>query len=183
MDNNDGADELEIVSENDEGEEAVRKLRERMKKCQIERDEYLAGWQRARADFINMKKDEERGREEFLKFSEKNMLQELIEVADSFDMAFAHNAVLPEGGKNWMEGIKGIRIQMAKLLEGHGVELLEADVGQKFDPVMHDAIEKTDVADETKDGVIIEVVKRGYKLHDKILRPAMVKVGIYKLQN
>ncbi|MBI5045802.1 MAG: nucleotide exchange factor GrpE [Candidatus Niyogibacteria bacterium] len=183
MDNEDDAGELEIVSENEEGEAAVQKLRERIKKCQSERDEYLAGWQRARADFINMKKDEEKAREEFLKFAEKNMLRELIDVVDNFDMAFVHGLALPEGDKNWIEGIKGIHVQLAKLLENHGVVPLDADVGQKFDPVIHEAIEKIDVEDMTKDGTIIEVVKRGYKLHDKILRPAMVKVGVHKLQN
>ena len=170
----------EIIIE-DEGSSAVselQKLREKLKKCQKERDEYLAGWQRARADFINAKNEEEKRREEYKKMVEESILLKFLDLADSFESAF-NNPEWQKLEKNWKDGIKSIYNQLLSILNAHNISQIEA-LGNKFDPNLHEAAGEVEVRDKEQDGMVVEELRKGYRIGEKTLRPSLVKVGKYQ---
>ena len=173
-------DEIEIQQEDEDrelGEENADELGQKLKKlktelqmCQKEKGEYLDGWQRAKADFINARKDEEKERREFEKFANIFLLQDFLAIADSLDMTSLHDAG---------EGARSIQRQLQELLKRHGVVPIES-VGKSFDPAFHEAFEEIPVDDEAQNGVVIEELQKGYMLNGRVLRPAKAKVGNYK---
>lgn len=133
--------------------------------------EYLAGWQRAKADFANYKKDEIQRFEEFTKYSSADMIKEFINVLDSFDLAIAS---LEKNGAV-EKGVYMIRSQIEDLLKRRGLEKIEVAIGSDFDPNIAEAVAETE--SEKLPGKIVEIVEPGYMLYEKILRPARVIVG------
>jgi len=164
-------EDIEIVNEDEGLKDKLKKVKDELKVCQKEKEEYLAGWQRAKADFINARKDEEKRMEEFVKFANKNVLMDFLQVADSINMALWHG----ESG-----GVREIKGQFAEILKRNGAEEIDSSTGNKFNPQEHEAIEDVGVETESEDGVIIEELQKGYKLFNRVLRPAKVKVGVYK---
>ncbi|QQG42313.1 MAG: nucleotide exchange factor GrpE [Candidatus Giovannonibacteria bacterium] len=160
--------ESEVVEEDGLGDK-LKKLREELKVCQKEKAEYLAGWQRAKADFINARKDEEKARAEFAKFAGERILREMLAVADSL---LARRS-FSEGGED------PIYNQLLDILKREGVEQIEAN-GGRFDPMYHEALERVGVSERERDGVIIEELQKGYMIYNRVLRPSKVKVGVYK---
>jgi molecular chaperone GrpE len=157
----------ELVEE--EGlKDKLKKMRDELKQCRKEKDEYLAGWQRAKADFINARKDDEKVREEFLKFASAGVLSDFLEVADAFIEALK----MKPG-----EDLERIYSKFEEVMKRNGIEVVECD-GMKFDPSLHEALEQEEVDDEKKDGTILEEMQRGYKLRGQVLRAAKVKVGV-----
>ncbi|MEK7094863.1 MAG: nucleotide exchange factor GrpE [Patescibacteria group bacterium] len=149
-----------------------------------QRDEYLAGWKRALADYDNLKKETARERMEFKKYAVENMVYELLPVADGFESAIRHFPSMigvpdetQKAIENWKSGITQIQKMLVTVLEANGVSKITAD--GKFDPAIHEAAEERD-SDEL-DGTIVEIVSAGYKLHDKLLRPARVAVSKKKI--
>jgi len=159
----------DIIFEEEE-ENTIKKLRERLKKCVEEKQEYLAGWQRAKADFINARKDEEENRYEFIKFSERNIIMELLVLLDSFEEMFKHNQD---------EGTKNIYKQLLSILESRGVEAIKS-LGEKFNPEEHESLDEIKIDNKESENIIIEEIRKGYKMHNKIIRPSQVKIGKYK---
>jgi len=139
-------------------------------KCQKEKDEYLDGWKRAKADLINYKKDEAKHFETIAKFSQEAIIKDLIMVLDSFDLALA--ALEKENKAE--NGIYLIRTQLEDILKQHGLERVIISVHQPFDPSLQEAIVSID--SDQPSGTVIEEVERGYLLHGKLVRPARVKV-------
>lgn len=168
-----GAEEMEMVAEDDfSAEEAaakVKKLRQALLKCDQERKEYLAGWQRAKADLINYKREESKRFEDLAKFSAEGMISELIQVLDSFDLALKQE-LNPEMEK----GIVVIRSQLEDILRRRGLEVLQP-FGQIFDPAFHESL--GEVESDAEEGKVVEVLQKGYLLHGKVLRPARVKIS------
>jgi len=140
-------------------------------KAREEAQKYLANWQRAEADLQNYKKRAEQERDELRRFGNVSLIINLLPIIDDFERAFAsldsHLA-----GLSWFDGIYLIYRKLSQLLENAGVRPIEAD-GQDFDPRYHEAVAHV----EGEEGKVISVVQRGYKLHDRVLRPAMVVVG------
>lgn len=132
-------------------------------------DEYLNNWKRERADFINYKKDESRRIEEFLKFSTEGILAELVDVIDGIGVA-RNNLPVSKELKEWTDGFDSALDKMQKFLNKFGVEKIKVK-GEKFDPLLHEAVEVKD-----KDGQNIEEVRPGYTMHGKVIRPARVKI-------
>ena len=160
-------DEPEVVEEEGLGEK-IKKLRTELKRCKLEKAEYLAGWQRAKADFINARKDEERARAEFLKYSEERTLYDILAVADSLELALK---LKPS------EGMEQIYSQLGEFLKSHGVMPIES-AGEKFNPIEHEALEKEEVEEEARDNIVLEELQKGWRLYDRVLRAAKVKVGV-----
>lgn len=163
--------DIEMTEEEFSAEEKIKKVKKELAECRKEKEEYLAGWQRAKADFINARKDEEKRMEEFAKFANKNVLNDFLQVADSIDMALKHAE---------SEGMKQIKSQFAEILKRNEIAEIDSSPGKKFNPEEHEAIEEVEVETESKEGVIIEELQKGYKLFNRVLRPAKVKVGVYK---
>lgn len=146
-------------------ESKIKKIKDKLKKCQKEKEEYLNGWQRAKADFINARKEEEKKREEFIKFSNQMLMTDILPVLDSFELAI-------ENSKD--KGFTLIRSQLSDVLEKYGIEEIKSEQ-EKFNPNLHEVIEE--VESEQESGIIIESVQKGYKLNNKTLRPAKVKIS------
>lgn len=148
-------------------------LREELEQAKTLADNNMDGWKRARADYLNLKKDAEKEKTELAQFANLSLVFELLPVADNFDRAFMH---IPDDAQKqeWVKGILGIRQQLQSLLQGIGLEQVKVDGA--FNPELHEA-----VSHEKREGVasdtIIEVVEPGYALHGRLVRPAKVKVA------
>ena len=131
----------------------------------------LAGWQRAQADFINYKRRSEQGKEEMGKFANAILMLNLLPILDDVERAFA--AIPPHLAKaSWVDGIRLIERKLWASLEGQGLSLIKA-LGEPFDPNFHEAVRQG----KGKEGVVVEELEQGYKLHDRVIRPSKVVVG------
>lgn len=174
--------EEEIKEESEDSlENQIKILKNKLKECEKQKGEYLTGWQRAKADFINGKKDELKLREEIINVKTENILNEFLEIADFFNLIFKHS---DWNGLNneWKKGIEAIYAKFIKIFENHGARPFES-VGEQFNPLKHEAIMTEEVSAEEKDHIVLEEFEKGYNIKDKILRPAKVKVGVYKNNN
>lgn len=178
---NNGEKEIEFVKEEGEelAEEKVKKLKEELKKCLAEKQDYLAGWQRAKADLINARKDLEKEKQEFVKFAKQGLLFEFLSLADGFEAALGEPEFLKPENKKLAEGIANIQQVLMKILENNHILKIKA-AGEKFNPSEHEALEEEETTEENKDGLVLKEIQGGYKLYDKVLRPARVRVGKYK---
>lgn len=154
---------------------ALKKLREKLKVCEKEKKEYLDGWQRMRADFANVKKDEETRRGEMIKFAAEGLVEDLLPVLDSFSMAFGNKEAWEKVDANWRKGVEYIYTQMLSVLESRGLTEI-GKVGESVDPRLHIAIAELPTESSAKADTIAEVIQKGYRLHSKVIRPANVKV-------
>lgn len=145
-----------------------------LQEAQHQAAEYLDGWQRARAEFANYKKRMERNRQDSYARTAGSILGRFLSVQDDFERALRDRS--EEGdGKAWADGIELIYRKLTSLLEAEGVELIQA-IGERFDPNFHEALSYED-NDEVEDGCVIDVVRQGYMLKDRVLRPALVRVA------
>lgn len=174
-------EEIKYEPEAEEGNpaEVVKKLREKLAKAVEEKQEYLNGWQKAKADFVNARKRDEESQKEFVKFANEGIVTELISTIESFNMAFANKEAWEKVDKNWRTGVEYIYTQFLKTLEGYGLKELNP-VGEKFDPNRDEASMYEPVTEEAKDHMIIEVVQKGYSFNGKVIKAPKVKVGEYK---
>lgn len=178
--------EEDIVFEEDEAaaenvgadfQNKLKKVKDRLKKCEAEKQEYLDGWQRSQAEFANLRKQDEKERVEILKYAEQGILEELLAVVDSFDMAFSNKEAWESAPENWRMGIEHIYNQLSGILDNHGLTKINAE-GQEFNPETHEAVENVPVDDKKQDHKVISVLQTGYTLNGKLIRPAKVKVGV-----
>ncbi len=181
---NDIVQDEEFVPEDGEGNTAttkdtVKDLREKLKKAIAEKQEYLDGWQRAKAEFINARKRDEEDKRAMVQFATENLVAELIPVLESFEMARSNKVAWEAVDKGWRTGVEYIHSQLLKILEDHGVKEVNP-IGQKFDPMRDEAIEHVVVTDEAQDHIITDVVQKGYTLNGKSLKAPRVKVGEFK---
>lgn len=136
--------------------------------------EYLDGWQRARAELANYKKRVERERKDAYKRAAGDILSQFLDVVDDFERALK-DLPAEEETASWVQGIELVHRKMKAILDSYGIEPIDA-AGQPFDPNLHEAIshEETDLVPE---GYVIDVVKQGYRMGDRILRAATVRVA------
>jgi molecular chaperone GrpE len=155
-------------NENNENIEQLKKaLTEEKSKC----EENLARWQRAQADFVNYKRYAEQEKSEVCRFANAGLILNLLPVIDDFERALA--AIPPEEAKqNWAEGIRLIDRKFRDILEKQGVNRIEA-LGQEFDPRFMEAI----ACGKGKKDIVVMELEQGYKINDKVIRPAKVIVG------
>ena len=138
-------------------------------------DEYLSALQRERAEFLNFKRRTAEERERDLGLAGDDLIRKVLAVADDFDRAIdARPQELAEN--SWAEGIAAIDRKLRSLLESEGVTEIDAVPGRRFDPREHDAIANVPGTGRPE-GEIVDEVRRGYRLRDRVLRPALVAVA------
>ncbi len=174
----------DMVDTDDEGNEKgaqakLKDFREKLKKAEAEKLQAMTDLARAKADFINMRKQDEVRNQEFIKFAKEDLINEIIPALDSFEMAFGNKESWEKVDKNWRMGVEYIHTQLLGALGNHNLKQLNP-LGEKFDPALHEAVEFVSVTDEKKDHVITEVVAKGYSLNTKVIKAPKVKVGEYK---
>ena len=159
------------VSKDERTDAAPATPEDQLVKAREDASKYMANWQRAEADFQNYKRRTEQEREELRRFGNVSLIINLLPIIDDFERAFGSL----DGhlvGLSWFDGIYLIYRKLNQLLENAGVRPIEAE-GQPFDPRFHEAVAHVD----GEEGKVLSEVQRGYKLHDRVLRPAMVVVG------
>jgi molecular chaperone GrpE len=134
-------------------------------------DDYLDGWKRSQADFVNYKRRAEQERLEMGVYANTQLILALLPVLDDFERAF--DAVSHKHVKtDWVEGVKLVERKFKTILETQGLSQIKA-TGEVFDPNLHDAVMQT----KGEDGVVVKEFEKGYKLQDKIIRHSKVAVG------
>ena len=176
-------DDVSFEDVNDEGEvdtrTTIKKLREKIKKLEGEKQEYLDLSQRTRADYVNYKKEVEANRISDRKFGTKRFIEDLLPVLDAYDMAKGNVEAWEKVDQNWRMGIEYIFNQFKTVLEGEGVTQF-GKVGDQFDPTLHETMEQVIVEDAVQNDKVIKVLQNGYKMHDSVIRAARVHVGHMK---
>ncbi len=151
--------------------EDIETLKQALSEEKKKAEANLAGWQRAQADFTNYKRRSEQEREETGRFANTTLMLALLPVLDDLERAFA--AIPPHLDKaNWVDGIRLIERKLRANLEAQGVSPIPA-LGEPFDPNLHEAVRQG----KGEEGIVVEEVERGYRLHDRVIRPSKVVVG------
>jgi molecular chaperone GrpE len=136
-----------------------------------ERDEAIDRWKRAAADFDNFRKRAQREREEYVTFANERLVKELLPVLDDLERALVAATQHEEAALE--DGVRLVHQSLAGLLERQGLQ--EIDAAGKFDPHVHEAL--LSQPSEAEEGSVIDVVQKGYKLGDRVVRPARVVVA------
>jgi molecular chaperone GrpE len=173
-------DDIEIFDEGVESnvELKIKKIMAKLKACEKERQEYLDGWQRSKAEFLNSKKAHTESLERIEIRYEVEFIERILPVLDSFDLAFSS---LPEDidpKNDWIKGVINIQSQFISVLKNSGVSVLDP-IGEAFDPMRHESIGVAEVSDKKNDNTVVEVFQKGYEHKGMTLRPPKVRVAQY----
>ena len=147
-------------------------LTEKLAAAEKQRDEYLAGWQRAKADFVNYRREEMAHLREVAQYGSEDLIRDLIGVLDNFDLGLR---ATEKNGTAVDKGIYLIRMQIEDILRKRGLAKVELKPGDQFDPAVAEAM--AEIPSDKPEGTIVEEVEPGYRLHDKIIRAARVVVS------
>ena len=153
----------------------IEALKAELETTKSKSDEYLAGLQRERAEFTNFRRRTTEEREQMLGLAGEDLIRKVLAIADDFDLAI-DNRPTELAGNGWVEGVAAIDRKLRALLESEGVNPVEAEPGASFDPRQHEAI-VTVPGTGRPEGAIVDVIRRGYRLRDRVLRPALVAVA------
>ncbi len=180
-------DVIEEIVEDDEesqGPAAIKKLREKLAAAVKEKQEYLEGWQRARADFANFKKEEAQmvgEREDRVK---AEIAESIISALDAFEMAIKSPSFQTVDAQ-WQKGMTGVYQQLVQSLGKNGIVQTggfgkeKELVGRPFDPAQHEAVREVPVETLELDHTVVSVERSGYSIGERIIRPAQVSVGAF----
>jgi molecular chaperone GrpE len=151
----------------------IKKLREQLTEAKQKRDEYLAGWQRAKADAVNDRRDALRVAERAIERAKDDFVENLLPALDSFDMATSSDA-WDTVSDEWKTGMGHVQNQLIGVLEKNGIRRFGKS-GERFDPSHYEAIQ------EVEDGsgeshTVLKVLRHGYAEGDRVIRPAQVIV-------
>ena len=162
----------------EENSKELEELQKRIEKLEQEKQEYLNGWQRERADFLNYKKSEEKRFQEVVKFANERLIKSLIPVMDSLELAIESTNKDRKDQENdsYLKGLLLIYSQMKDLLEKEGVEVINPKKGEEVNPYFEEVISEVKTT-EVPENKIYQVLEKGYILRGKVIRPARVIVG------
>lgn len=163
-------DDIKIESEEADvsSEKKVAKLREELSVCRKEKQEYMDGWQRAKADYVNALKRFEEGTHTSELKGKVKAVETLLPAFDALERAKEHGDI-PEG---FMAIAKQIESAFASL----GLEEV-GEIGEVFDPAIHEAFAQDETEDAEKDGMVTSILEKGWRVNGTVIRPAKVRVG------
>lgn len=163
-------------------EKKLEELEKKLEECENFKSQYLNGWQRAKADFLNYKKEEAERIEQFFKYNNEEFVLKILPILDNFEIAvhqkFFSKNINEEEKKEIEQTIQGflqIKKQLEDFLKNQGVEEIKSQ-GEKFDPNLHEATEEVE-SSNNEQGIVIEEIQKGYKIQGRLLRPAKVRVA------
>lgn len=165
----------DVAAEVAVGAPEAKALEERVRELGREKVDLLAKLARAQADLSNLKRRTQQEAGDVLKFANQLFATEMLGGLDSMERALAS---IPEGlqGFTWIDGLAIVRAQIEAILRSQGVEPIKA-MGEPFDPKYHDAVVSEAEAEAEYQVVVLEEFQRGYMMHGRVLRPALVRVG------
>ncbi len=150
-------------------------LQQALAEAQAKAEEYLAGWKRERAEFVNYRQRVERQAAQTRDRVRSEVLKGLVDILDDLDLALQNRPTEGEAAA-WADGIALIAQKIRTFLRQQGLEPIEPQVGDPFDPYQHEGVD-TVASDEVESGHIVEVVRKGYRVGERVLRPAKVRVA------
>jgi len=167
-------DENKTIPEPDKPIPELDKLKKELEAVIKEKDQYLAGWQRARADHLNYIRDEQERFKVLVEYSNEGLVMELLPILDSFEKA---DKAIPQGyaDNQIIRGFLQIGSQLKTILKNQGLEEINIEVGQKFNPENQEIIGTVENP-ALEDEIIAEVSLKGYLFKGKMVRPAQVKI-------
>jgi len=162
-------------------------FKKQLEECEKKAAEYLSGWQRERADFLNYKKEEMERIGQLINYAKEEFIFEILPLMDNFEVIARQNFLSEnlsgqekERVEKIIQGFIQIKIQFQDFLKSLGVEEIKS-IGEKFDPKFHESVEEVEPASPTdkgiKSGIIVEEIQKGYKSNGRLLRPAKVKIS------
>ena len=164
------------TSEIEEDDEIIEVSEKEFKKLQSDAKDYYDRMLRALAELENFRKRVQKDKEQYLKFSNENIVKEIIDIYENFDRALYHidEAKEEESIDNIIEGIKMIKTQLFNILEKNGIEEIKCE-GEEFDPKFHEAVQVVETDDS--ENKVVQVLQRGYTMYNKVIKPPMVAVS------
>ncbi len=177
-------DDVEFIETDAMGEELkdkakLKNLRAELLKSQAESREHLTALQRARADYVNLKKELDEVRDTTKKKTTEKVLADFLPTLDSFDMAMGNTAAWEAVDKNWRIGVEFIYSQLKTALENNGIIPID-QIGVEFDAHLHEPIETKETENASDDHKIERIIQKGYKMGERVIRPA--RVVVWKLK-
>ena len=174
------ADDIDFEPEEELGDlgaaqAKLKKLKDELEKVKKERQEYLDGWQRCKADSINARKETESRATRTAEIQREALVHDIIPALDSFDLA-AESEAWATVSDGWKSGMERVRDQLIDALKKHGVERY-GKVGNMLDHALHEVVQEVDGA-PGKPGEVVRVLRAGYRSSERVLRPAQVIVKI-----
>lgn len=179
-------DDVEFEATNEDGtpsfggspQDKIKKLKDLLKESDRLKQEYLDGWQRLKADYVNLKKRSDEEKADIGRYVKESYVSDLIPVIESFDMAFSNKEAWEKVEPTWRIGMEYIHKQFMETLIGYGLSELNP-VSEKFDPNVHTAIENISTDNKDLDHTIAEVIQKGYKVGDRLVKSPKVKVYVF----
>ncbi len=174
------SDDIDLEDAEMQAGDKIKKLRDKLKKCEADKLTNLEELQRAKADFLNARKRMEEDRLKDKKRTSIHFIEELLPLCDSFHMAMNNKEVWNNVDEVWRKGVESIFTQLQGVLQSHKVKTINP-IGEEFDPNLHDAMGNVPVTNEAEHHKIITVIQPGYTMEDNgstdVIRPARVMVG------
>lgn len=169
----DEKNETQELENNNLNQSEIEKLKEELERVTKQNEDHLNGWRRAKADYLNLKKETDQKSRELIQFANAGLILQILPIYENFKTACEH---IPEDDqkKDWVVGVGHIKKQMEDFLKSLGLEAIKT-VGEKFDHNLHEAV-GFEKAEGKEDDIIIKEVKGGFKLYDKVLEPAKVVI-------
>ena len=174
----DATEDIVMEDENEQGPAALKRLREKLAVAVKEKQEYLEGWQRARADFANFKREEGARSEHAEQRVRMECAEAIIPALDAFEMAFKTPS-FQQASTEWKAGMSGLYNELLKSLQKFGI-MSFSPVGEHFNPREQEAVREVPVAEKEKEHSVTSVERSGYKMGEQIIRPAQVSVGVFQ---
>lgn len=172
--------DIELEDDQEVSGDVVKKLRERLREAEEKNKENMEGWQRARADYANLQKTHGEQLKNLKSYVVSGVMEDLLPALDSFSMAMSNKEVWEKVDANWRMGIEYILKQFTEALEKNGVTEIETKEGDTFDPNMHQALETVETENENQNEKIAQVMQKGYKMGEMVIRPVKVKTFQFK---
>ncbi len=171
-------DDTEFVDE--DIQKTLKKLKEDMKVLKKERQEYLEGWQRAKADYVNRENEFKDELDRAKMRTKIALLEDFIAISDSFESAMSNKELWESVPANWRIGVEYISKQLTTIFENNQLVQIPVIVGSEIDPTTQEVLQEESVLEESQHHKIINVVRSGWKMGARIVRPVQVIIGNYQ---
>lgn len=171
-------DESKVQEENKEtskvNKDEITSLKEELEKAKFDIEHWKNEYYKAFADMANLRKEIEKDHREAIKYRLEDFVDSLLGVLDAFDMAFKVKPSNPET-ENYLKGFEYVHKQLLSVLEAEGIQTISPNLNDKFDEKTMHAVDT--IEDEGEENLVKEITFKGYKLHDHLVRAAMVVVS------
>ncbi|OHA62639.1 MAG: nucleotide exchange factor GrpE [Candidatus Wildermuthbacteria bacterium RIFCSPHIGHO2_12_FULL_45_9] len=152
-----------------------QEFQKRLEQCEKEKEEYLNGWKRVKADFLNYQKEQRERMEMTIEYVKEKMILDMLPILDNLERAEKQISPADRENQIW-KGFSQIALQMREFFKGQGMEAM-GTTGERFDPNLHEAVGEVEGRES---GTIVEEIEKGYKRNGRLVRPAKVKIGANK---